>query len=231
MVMAREYDKILTVAVALASLMLGAYNTWAIQNPPDLTDMVNQGNAYFALGDYKKAIDCYERALKLHGSYANALKYKGFALFNLALSNESLAIRLTGNSPYNSPCLYAGKILAHYSSTSYQPNEASRAYLESCYQYLKDASATNPTDLEALLYQGVASLYLSPSTSYDPIKDFDRTLRAAEELSYMQKSLQVRMVKSAAWMGKGLAYQQMGDNEEAQKCLRNSDAILQRQTG
>jgi tetratricopeptide (TPR) repeat protein len=229
--MAREYDRLLTVAVALASLLLGAYNTWAIQNPPDLADMVNKGNGYFAAGDYRKAIDCYERALKLHGSYANALKYKGFALFNLALNNESLAIRLTGTSPYNSPCLYAEKILAHYNSTSYQPSEASRAYLESCYQYLKDASSTNPTDLEALLYQGVASLYLSPSTSYDPIKDFDRTLRAAEELSYMQKSLQVRMVKSAAWLGKGLAYQQMGDVEEAQKCLRNSEVILQKQTG
>jgi tetratricopeptide (TPR) repeat protein len=228
--MAWQYDKVLTVAVAFASLMLGAYNTWAIQNPPDLADMVNKGNGYFAEGDYRKAIDCYERALKLHGSYANALKYKGFALFNMALNNESLAIRLTGASPYDSPCLYARKILENYNSSYTQPSDEGRAYLESCYQYLKDASSTNPTDLEALLYQGVASLYLSPSASYDPIKDFDRTLRAAEELSYMQRSLQVRMVKSSAWLGKGLAYLKMGDNEEAQKCLRNSDITLQRQT-
>jgi len=47
----------------------------------------------------------------------------------------------------------------------------------------------------------------------------------------MQKSLQVRTVKSSAWLGKGLAYLQMGDREEAQKCLRNSETTLQRQRG
>jgi tetratricopeptide (TPR) repeat protein len=227
--MPREYDKMLAVAIALSSLFLGAYNTWTIQNPPDSSDLVTQGNQYFADGDYKKAINCYEKALKMHSSYGNALKYKGFALFNLGIGNDSMSIRLNAASPYDSPCTYARELIDYYNNSHYQPTETSRTYLESSYQYLKDASYSNPTDLEALLYGGIVSLYLSPSPSYDPIKDFDRTLRAVDDLYYMQKSLQVRAVKSAAWQGKGVAYMMMGDQDGAQKCFRAAQTSSQRQ--
>jgi len=226
-----EPDKIATIFIAVASLVLGAYNSWSIQNPPDSSDLVSQGNLYFSDGDYKNAIKCYEKALRLHNTYGNALKYKGFALFNLGLSNESMSVKLTSTSPYDSPCTYAKELIDYYNRSSYSFSESGRTYFESSYQYLKDASISNPTDLEALLYGGIASLYLSPSPAYDPIKDFDRTLRAADDLYYMQKSLQVRSVKSAAWQGKGVAYLRMGDPEQAQKCFRAAEAVLQRQTG
>ncbi|NPV63792.1 MAG: tetratricopeptide repeat protein [Methanotrichaceae archaeon] len=226
-----EPDKIVTVCIAVASLFLGAYNSWSIQNPPDSSDLLSQGNVYFSDGNYKSAIKCYEKALKLHNSYSNALKYKGFALFNLGLENDSMSIKLFSTSPYDSPCTYARELIDYCNSSDPILSEAGRTYFESCYQYLKDASVSNPTDLEALLYGGIAGLYLSPSPAYDPIKDFDRTLRAADDLYYMQKSLQVRSVKSAAWQGKGVAYLRMGDPEQARKCFRSAEAALQRQTG
>ena len=72
--MLNNYDKILPIVVAVASLILGSYNTWTIQNPPDSLDLVSKGNQYFAQGDYKKAINYYEKALQLHSSYGNAFK-------------------------------------------------------------------------------------------------------------------------------------------------------------
>jgi tetratricopeptide (TPR) repeat protein len=217
--MFKEYDKIITVVVAVASLTLGAYNTWTIQNPPDSSDLVKLGNQYFAGGDYKNAINCYEKALKLHSSFGNALKYKGFALFNLGLGNDSLSVKLDSSSPYDSPCMYATKLIENANSSITQPTEASRSYFESSYQYLKDAAYNNPTDLEALLYSGVVSLYLSPSPSYNPIKDFDKVLKTADDMYYMQKSLQVKAIKSASWQGKGVAYLRMGDWEQAGICF------------
>ena len=78
-----EPEKIATVFIAVASLILGSYNTWSIQNPPDSSDLLSQGNVYFSDGDYKSAIKCYEKALKLHNSYSNALKYKGVAYLRM----------------------------------------------------------------------------------------------------------------------------------------------------
>ncbi|MCJ7443183.1 MAG: tetratricopeptide repeat protein [Methanotrichaceae archaeon] len=230
MTMLKNYDKIVPIIVALASVLLGLYNTWAIQNPPDSSDLVSKGNQYFTMGDYRKAINFYEKALRLHSSYGNALKYKGLALFNLGLNNENMSVKIISASPYDSPCIYAEDLIDYYNSSFYQPDTTSRTYFEGSYQYLKDASYNNPTDLEALLFGGIASLYLSPSPSYDPIKDFDRTLRAVEDTSYMQKSLQVRTVKSAAWYGKGVACLKMDDKEEADKCFKIALANSQKQT-
>lgn len=217
--MFKEYDKIITVIVAVASLLLGGYNTWTIQNPPDSSDLVTQGNQFFAHGDYRNAIICYEKALRLHSSFGNALKYKGFALFNLGLGNDSLSVKLDSSSPYDSPCMYATRLIENANTSSYQPTEASRAYFEGSYQYLKDASFNNPADLEALLYSGIVSLYLFPSPSYDPMKDFEKVLNTVDDLYYMQKSLQVKAIKTASWQGKGATYLRMGDIEEAGKCF------------
>jgi tetratricopeptide (TPR) repeat protein len=217
--MFKDYDKIITVMVAASSLLLGLYNTWTIQNPPDSSDLVTQGNQFFSHGDYKNAINCYEKALRLHSSFGNALKYKGFALLNLGLDNDSLSIKLDSSSPYDSPCMYATKLIENINSSDYQLTETSRTYFESSYQYLKDAAFSNPTDLEALLYSSIVGLYLSPSPSYNPIKDFDKVQKTADDLYYMQKSLQVKTIKSASWKGKGVAYLKIGDVEEAGKCF------------
>ena len=227
--MLNNYDKILPIVVAVASLILGSYNTWTIQNPPDSLDLVSKGNQYFAQGDYKKAINYYEKALKLHSAYGNALKYKGFALFNLGLNNDSMSVKINSASPYDSPCIYAKDLIDYYNYSHFQPNNASRTYFEGSYQYLKEATYNNPADLEALLFGGIASLYLFPSPSYDPIKDFDITLRAIENLPYMQKSLQVKTIKSAAWYGKGVAYLRMGAKDEAEKCLISANVISRKQ--
>jgi tetratricopeptide (TPR) repeat protein len=227
--MLKDFDKTIPIVVAVASLLLGLYNTWAIQNPPDSSDLVSKGNQYFTLGEYRKAINFYEKALRLHGSYGNALKYKGLALFNLGLNNDSMSVKINSASPYDSPCVYAQNLIEYYNNSSMQPDGTQRAYFESSYQYLKDASYNNPADLEALLFGGISSLYLSPSPSYDPIKDFDRTLRAVEDMPYMQKSLQVRTVKSEAWHGKGVAYRMMGDSEEAEKCFKIAMTLSQKQ--
>ncbi|NYT02264.1 MAG: tetratricopeptide repeat protein [Methanosarcinales archaeon] len=225
----KNIDKMVTVMVAVTSLLLGIYNTWAIQNPPDSTDLVAKGNNYFDQGDYKKAINCYEKALKLHGSYSNALKYKGYALFNLGLNNQSLGIKLNSASVYDSPAIYATTLIEHYNSSSYVLDDSSRSYLESAYQYLQDAARSNPTDVEALLYSGILSLYLLPSPSYDPVKEFDKTLRTAEELSY-KRSLHIRAVKSAAWTGKGVAYLNMGETRKAESCFRSARQALEMQS-
>jgi tetratricopeptide (TPR) repeat protein len=227
--MLKEYDKIIPIIVAVASLLLGFYNTWAIQNPPDSSDLVSKGNQFFALGEYRKAINFYEKALRLHGSFGNALKYKGLALFNLGLNNDSLSIKISSDSPYDSPCFYASTLIEYYNNSHMQPDAIRKAYFESGYQYLKDASYNNPADLESLLFSAIAGLYLSPSPSYDPIKDFDRTLRAVEDMAYMQKSLQVRTVKSEAWHGKSVAHRLMGDAEEAEKCLKIATTLSQKQ--
>jgi tetratricopeptide (TPR) repeat protein len=217
------HEKILTF-IAIASLVLGIYNSWAIQNPPNSADLVNQGNSYFNVGNYKKAINCYEKALKLHssyGTYASALKYEGFALFNLGLNNESMDIQLNNESFSNQ----AVKLIEYYNSSFYLPTEANRNYFENSYQYLKDATTNSPNDLEALLYTGIASLYLSPSSSYDPLAEFDNGLKALDNLAYIQKSPQANSIKSALWLGKAVAYLKIGALEDADTCLRNARSI------
>lgn len=217
------HEKILTF-IAIASLTLGIYNSWAIQNPPNSADLVNQGNSYFAAGNYKKAINCYEKALKLHSSYGiygSALKYQGFALFNLGLDNNSMTILLNNVSP----SIQATNLIEYYNSTNYQPSESSRSYLENSYQYLRDAADNNPTDIEALLFAGVVSLYLSPSSSYDPIAEFDNVLKVMDNLAYIQKSPQASTIKSASWLGKAIAYLKIDDREDAETCLRNAKSL------
>jgi tetratricopeptide (TPR) repeat protein len=219
-----EYDKIVTVMVAVVSLLLGVYNTYTIQNPPDSSDLVTQGNQYFAQGDYKSAINCYEKALKFHSSFGNALKYKGFALFNLGMEPNSPHIKISSPAPQDSPVVYALTLIEHVNSTSFALDDTERSYLEASYQYLQDAARANPSDLESLLYGGIVSLYLLPSPGYDPVRDFERALRTVDDLSYA-KSMHVRAIKRAAWTGKGVAYLKMGDLENAESSFRSAQAF------
>ena len=93
------------------------------------------------------------------------------------------------------------------------------------YQYLKDATANNPTDLEALLYAGIASLYLSPSSSYDPLVEFDNVLKVMDSLAYIQKSPQANTIRSVSWLGKAVAYMKIGAIDDAEACFRNARSI------
>ncbi|HOT06677.1 MAG: Tetratricopeptide repeat protein [Methanosaeta sp. PtaB.Bin039] len=224
-----DLDKAVTVLVAVVSLLLGVYNAWSIQNPPDSSDLVSQGNLYFADGDYKKAIGFYEKALKYHGTYSNALKYKGYALFNLAMDDPAQRIKISSRLPQDSPAMAARALLEKENQTQIILDEGRLSYMESSYQYLQDAARANPSDVEALLYSGIVSLVLfQQSPSYDPMRDFDRTLRAVEDLSY-KKSAHIRAIKGAAWYGKGVAYLKNGDGEEAMTCFRNSRVVSEEQ--
>jgi len=115
--------------------------------------------------------------------------------------------------------------MEYYNSSFYRTTESNRNYLENSYQYLKDATINSPNDLEALLYAGIASLYLSPSSTYDPLAEFDSGLKTLDNLEYIQKSPQANSIKSALWLGKGVAYLKIGALEDAQTCLRNARSL------
>jgi tetratricopeptide (TPR) repeat protein len=223
----KDLEKIVTVAVAVISLLLGLFNTWTINNPQDSAELVKQGNKYFESKDYKSAILYYEKALKYHSTYSNALKYKGYALFNLGINDPDLQIRLNRPSTEDAPPLFAQRLIEHVNSSDHVVDPASISYLESSYQYLSDAARSNPADVEAILYSGIASLYLMQiSPTYDPLKEFDQTLRAVGDRSN-KKSIQIRAIKSAAWQGKGVAYLRMGDTDKAASCFRNSQMAME----
>jgi len=62
---------IIIIFIAIASLALGIYNQWYIQNPPSPDDFIIKGNKYFDNGEYKEAWKCYDKALRIHESDAN----------------------------------------------------------------------------------------------------------------------------------------------------------------
>ena len=207
----KSSDKIniIIAFVAIASLALGIYNHWYIQNLPSPDELVMEGNTYLDNGDYKRAVRCYTYALKIDESDTNAWKNKGFALFNLGIDNESVSIHRHNIPPYS-----CGQKLIDYYNLTYQPTRISRYYLERSLQCFKKAVYHDPKDPEAWLYKGIVSLYLSPSSICNPVEDFDETLTLIDNLPYEKKSYPpLRDIESSALYGKDMAYSKLGQRE------------------
>lgn len=216
----RTSDKanIIVAVVAAASLALGIYNQWYIQNLPNSDELVIKGNKHFDNGAYKRAVKYYDEALRIHESDANTWKSKGFALINLGMDDESVTIKRHNRSPYS----HAKKVM-DYSGSSYQPSHISRDYVERGFQCFEKAVYYNPKDPEARLYKGIACLYLSPCPFCNPIEDFDETLRLIDNLLHKDKSPPLRDIEGYAWHGKGMAYLKIGQKEKANECFRKAN--------
>ena len=48
-----------------------------------LENLMEKGNSYYDSKDFKKAIDCFDKALQIYPRYINALNNKGNAYSNL----------------------------------------------------------------------------------------------------------------------------------------------------
>lgn len=193
--------------VAIGSLVLGIYNQWYIQQCPHLEELVNKGNGNFDNGEYKRAVKCYDDALKIHESDTYAWRNKGFALFNLGIDNESVCIKRYKGPQYGPPYSYYAKELIDYYNSFYQPNERSNDYFERSFQCFEKAVYHNPEGHEMWLYKGVVGLYLSPSPICNPVKDFNESIKLIDNLPNEQKSYPLRDIKSVALYGKCMAYQ------------------------
>lgn len=213
--------------IAVAALVISIFNTVLgayiglnqlmmqeeIRTPYD--ERLSRANDYFDKGEYKKAVEWYDKTLEKYRS-SDVLKWKGFALFNLGIDNEN--VKITRYRAYS----YAKELIDYY--LSYQPTDISRDYLKRSFQCFEETVYHNPKDSEAWLYKGIVALYLSPSPTCDPIEDFNVTLTLIDNYPYKQKSLPLRDIESYAWYGKCMVYSEIiGQREKAEECCRKAN--------
>jgi tetratricopeptide (TPR) repeat protein len=53
-------------------------------------EWLQEGNALFAIAQYKEAIECYSKAIQLNPNYANAYYNKGLALYNIGQTEAAI---------------------------------------------------------------------------------------------------------------------------------------------
>jgi tetratricopeptide (TPR) repeat protein len=202
----RDKIGIIIAFVAIASLTLGIYQQWLIQNPQTSDYLVIKGNNHLRCGEYQRAVECFECALKIHESDTNAWKNKGFALLNLGVDNESLGVYRSNMSP---PYVCGKRLIDHYNSC-YQATDMSQNYFQRSYECFTEAVYYEPSDPEAWLYKGIVGLYLMNSSYYNPLGDFNKTLGLINGLPEEQQICPpIINFESCARCGCEIAYQKL----------------------
>ena len=184
-------------------------------NTSDTDELVVKGDIHFDDREYDKAVKCYDEALSKSESDANVWKKKGFVLFNIGIDNESVNIKRYEEPPYNQ-----AKNLISYYNLSYHSTSRSRTYLERSHHSFERAVQHNPEDLELWLYKGIVCLYLSPSSSCDPINDFDNVLKLIDNQN--QTFHPLNFINDMAWYGKSISYLKIWRmKDRAEECSKN----------
>jgi tetratricopeptide (TPR) repeat protein len=210
----------IALCVAIASLLLAAYNQWYIQHLPTSNDLAIEANRFFDEEKYKNAIKSYEKALGMYESDANTWRNIGFALFNLGIVDINL--RIDRSKAYSS----ARGIIRYYRDRHPLVNGTNQDYFERASQHFDRALHYNAEDLEALLYKGIVSLFLSTCPSHHPDKEFDKTIASIHKLDPNEQEIPpVREIEQCAWYGKGVVCEKIGVKEKAKEYFQKANEL------
>jgi len=207
--------QVVIACVSIVGLALGIYNQWYIQTfqTTSADELIMEGHISFDKKDFKKAVEKYDMALRVHESDSNAWRSKGLALFNLGIGNES--VKINRHRAYS----YAKELIDYY-NLSYQSTDVNQEYLERALASFMKAYDYNPEDLEALLYIGIINLYLPSSPNSVPAKWFDELITKINRLPiYVQEKPPVNSIKDYAQYGKCVSFLKMGQKEKAEGCF------------
>lgn len=160
-------------------------------------------NNYFDLGEYNKAVELYDRILKNcdpESYHLPILRYKGFALLNLGINNETVKIVRV------SPITSAESVINH-SLTYVLINDNSAECFNMALVCFK--SLYNKTgDFEYVFYKGITYLYLGDLRK--SIEFFNETITIINKYPYTKRGKIHNDTLSFASRGMTIAYQRMG---------------------
>ncbi|KCZ70299.1 hypothetical protein ANME2D_03415 [Candidatus Methanoperedens nitroreducens] len=206
-------NRIVAICTALI-LFLGAITYIHPPLPYSSDELVERGNNFYEKRDYQEAVKNYGRSLDIDKENGNAWRKKGFAYLNIGINNESLIINLT--RAYSN----ARSLIEFYNSSDDSIIINQDAF-ENAYYSFDQTYKSNPKDFEALLYKGIASLYLSNSSGYNPISEFEEVVTVIDDTSSYRQDSPIVEIKYSAWYGKCVSYRKIGSKEKAEECFQS----------
>jgi len=199
----------LVIAItAVAGLIISIIALFLPQPPsyPKCWKLKEKADNSFDLGEYEKSVELYDIILENcdPASYhILTLKYKGFALLNLGINNETAKIVRV------SPITSAENVIEH--SLTYIPTNDSRECFNMalfCFKTLYDETGA----FEYVFYEGITYLYLGEERK--SIKCFNKTITIINEYSYKERGRIYNDIISSAQYGMQIAHQKMREEEK-----------------
>ena len=156
----------------------------ASHEPPErlASAFYGRGNAYYAKGDFDRAIEDYSEAIQRRQDYAVAFSNRGIAYvdkheFQRAISDFSEAIRIASKAPEESRPFDTETGLINRGSAYVHAGDFDLAM-----QDFNEAIRLKPDDSEAYLNRGIA---FSSKGDYDrAIADYDKALQISPKNAY-----------------------------------------------
>jgi len=153
----------------------------------------NRGLAYAELGERKRAIEDYDKAIELNPDFAEAYYNRGIAYakqqkYNEAIKDFDKAIELNPNLAE----AYIGRGVTYAEQQKY--NEAIKDF--------DKAIELNPDDAEAYGNRGIA--YAKQQKYNEAIKDYDKAIKLNPD-------------DAEAYGNRGIAYAELGEHERARE--------------
>jgi tetratricopeptide (TPR) repeat protein len=165
-------------------------------------------------GEYEKAVTSYDAALKIHEDSPIVWRNEGIAYLDWGINNQSIAVILDNRPSYS----YA-KQLIDYCGNSSLPANMERQFFEFSYQCFSKAATFSSDNPELILYKGITGIYCFPSTTCDPLRDFNETLTYINRMPADRIIPPLISIKNDAAYGEGVIYLKMGSTEKANECF------------
>lgn len=175
---------------------------------------MEKANADFDSGEYKNAVEWYDRALNNCDSESYRtliMRYNGLVHLNLGINNET--VRMVRDSPISS----AERVIKH--SLNYTPTNDSRDSFNVALNSFKELHDKNG-DFQYLFYEGIAYLYLGEERK--SIKYFNETIIDINKYPSEERD---NDTISSAWYGMGVAYQKMGEEKGVEYAFNKANEI------
>lgn len=168
----------------------------------DPEDWYKRGNKFFDLQWGKKAIKCYNKAIKIRPNYAEA--WLGKANVCLALGGNLLALKcynkVTELEPINAEALLGCAIVYRDFFEEY----------DSALKFCEKAIEIDPNNYEAWGHKGLNLFKLK---------------RLEESLKTLEKAIEIKSNESWVWYNRGVVLSELGRYQEAEESFKKAEEI------